>query len=1526
MKKHLLLVLLSVFAFVGAVTAAPVVERADKGIKKERTSPARAVVKADADNAPTIYGWLRYVEHAPSDQQYGVCRFNAGDPGTVDVLFTFDAEHQACAGAYANGVYYVYRYTPGDYAQPVDFGSVNLTTGEFTEIADYSRLNALFADMTFDYSTQTMYAIANVPGASTSTLVTVDLQTGAVNNVATLPEKFVTLACTLDGRLFAVKGDDGYLYEIYDKFNGLSKSVGYTFEEPAEYSQSMEFDHNTETLYWAANTIYEEGILAVIDTESGYSERKGTISENAQVVGLYIPFSSADDKAPAAVENLTVTPAPGGAFEATITWTNPTLARDGKDNTTIDHIDVYCDNMYIGCCNDVQPGAVSQMSDYEVHYSGIHTYRVVAVNDAGEGEPAEAQAFIGRDVPTAPTAATATKIDDVTVKVDWTAPAGGKNGGWINMSTMRNTVTRQPDNVVVATNLAATTVTDVVSSLNSYSYVIEASTADGKGGSATTAAVIAGPAIEVPYRCTFATDSEFGLWTAIDNNNDSYTWERETTLAAAKYYANEDYETSADDWLISSPIALKASVHYRLRFKAQSYDESFPEQLGVYLGQGKTIEAMTTRLCDHEVASYEMTQYEVMLPAIAADGNYNLGFYCHSAAPDGYILYVTDVELTAVTSGAFSGTVTSGGNPVEGAVVTVSDLNISTATDAQGHFIFDEVEVGEHNVTVACDGYASLDATVTVAAGETATASYELTQLRSVAVSGRLINKDGNPIEGATVKAVGYTTEETKTGADGKFAFPGLWVADKAEINVSRYMMDDVCYYLPLGEDDVINIGDMQIPAKRLSPAKVEVNAVDMVANVAWEAPKDFSEYRHDSGVHDGRLGNANGTENSVYGAVFTTPARLESMMWYTERYLQEHPSVNVFVLDLDNEGKPTSTVLFSHKNVANNDNQWNTFTFPEPLDAPRGYMLAISAEGHVGLGIAAATDEYPFTTGVNCYSDDYRTGSFSYLEEHNIDRPLMIRATGVALADLALPQVVSPKYDLYRLAEGDNDDETKWQKLTAEPTTATGFADADWATLPAGGYHYAVKAIYDGIDASEARLSDMVYCNMMIPAQIAVTTNTPEQESAGAALELKGKKFGNVYSATVGSDGRVDIAEIWRDGYELSVKKRGFVTYTNEYDFTTGESAQIAAQLLEYTTDPFGLEVSATGKTGERKFVWNTPNYIFDDFEGHTAFAVNSPGTVGWTYIDDSHTTTLPIDGVDYPHAGEEMAFQVFNPYETDPVLGVVNEAIRPHSGRQFLASFAKSSADVYNNDFIISPELSFSKDFTLKFYAKSLNEDYGQEKMNVGYLTTGNAAADFTWLNGNAPVELPMGEWQEYRYTVPANAKYVAINCVSDYLMLMMVDDVFVGIEIPEGVDPDNIREELTFEVYLDGVKVADQTERSYVFSNLSNGNHRAGVKAMFHSAPSPIVETVFTVADGSVVSTEASGTVKVYPNPTTGILNVAGEYDRVEILNVAGAVVARYAAGETIDIAGNPEGVYFARVISGDNASTTKVILKR
>jgi hypothetical protein len=87
-----------------------------------------------------------------------------------------------------------------------------------------------------------------------------------------------------------------------------------------------------------------------------------------------------------------------------------------------------------------------------------------------------------------------------------------------------------------------------------------------------------------------------------------------------------------------------------------------------------------------------------------------------------------------------------------------------------------------------------------------------------------------------------------------------------------------------------------------------------------WKEPMDTRLFRHDNGIHGGRLGTTGSTVKSVYGSVFRTPTKLTGMTWFTENYLTTHHTVNIFVFDLDAEGEPTSTILYSQTNVPNKD------------------------------------------------------------------------------------------------------------------------------------------------------------------------------------------------------------------------------------------------------------------------------------------------------------------------------------------------------------------------------------------------------------------------------------------------------------------------------------------------------------------------------------------------------------------------------------------------------------------------------
>lgn len=189
----------------------------------------------------------------------------------------------------------------------------------------------------------------------------------------------------------------------------------------------------------------------------------------------------------------------------------------------------------------------------------------------------------------------------------------------------------------------------------------------------------------------------------------------------------------------------------------------------------------------------------------------------------------------------------------------------------------------------------------------------------------------------------------------------------------------------------------------------------------------------------------------------------------------------------------------------------------------------------------------------------------------------------------------------------------------------------------------------------------------------------------------------------------------------------------------------------------------------------WNSPEAtdgIFEDFEGHSDFVINSPGTTGWTYIDADNAKTYTWTAASFPNQGQKMAFIVFNPSKTSPSTGTY-PAVQPFSGKKMLVDF---TVDGGNNDFIISPALNFKSDFQISFRAKSYKDTWGLERFKVGYSTTGTRPSDFTFVQEGDYTEAPL-DWTLFEYRIPKEAKYVCINCVSNNAFMFMLDDIFIG-----------------------------------------------------------------------------------------------------------------------------------------------------
>ncbi len=1232
----------------------------------------------------------------------------------------------------------------------------------------------------------------------------------------------------------------------------------------------------------------------------------------AQIVGLYIPFESVNNGVPAVINDLKVTPGLQGALQATLSWTNPAKNHGGESLSELTKVDVYRGETLVKSFSNPVVGEAATWTDEQVPSSGQVSYKLIAVNSLGESKSEPAVVFVGRDVPKAPTNVVLSGVDDKTAKITWEAPTQGVNGGWIDAAALTYRVTRFPGGIVLNENVKATEYVDNnITGLNMYSYKVQANTPDGDGEAALSNKLRMGGALTVPYTCSFATDEEFELWTAVDSNEDGFTWRRETTLDAAYYYYNEDGETPGDDWLISPPIHLEAGKHYRLTCKFQCYGEDVPERVKVFFGTGNTPEGQTSLLGDFVVATDQFESHEFLLPADQPTGDYSVAFYTYSDA-NSFILYVSGVEIAEVREGAVAGVVTDGQDPLEGVLVYADGTGHKTYTDKQGSYLLNGILGGTYTLGFTKTGYQDLKKeSVKIISEQTTTLNVEMTSLPAYAVQGQVLNALNKPVGEAKITLNGYARFQTKTQADGSFVLPKVYQADGYELVVSRYGLCNDTLTVDV-KDKAVTLSDVVLADKLLPPYLLQVKPEGEQMKLNWREPVDTEAYRHDNGTHGGRLGTAESTAKSVYGSVFRTPAKLTGMTWFTENYLMTHPTVNVFVFDLDDNGEPTSTLLYSAMNVSNTDLQWVTYEFPEPVLAPRGYMLALSYEGHVGLGLDTGEGpDYPFAEHVNCYAKDYTTGQFTYTEEHDIRRSLMIRGIGMEYGIDELPSAVSSRgYQVWRLQQGQEQQPESWVSLTSAPLQELDYVDAAWKTLSQGFYLYAVKAVYDnGNKASLPSFSGVYTKDMHTQVTLVVTTNTPKNEADGVNVILTNADgdASHVYSGVTDAHGKVKFDEVWKGNYQVTFSKRGFDDLLVEsVDFGKENVYEKSGFVLkEYVVSPFNLEVSANEFPQQRLFRWNVSDAIFDDFESHPDFAINSAGTVGWNFIDADGKETYAIDGVNYPNAEKPMAYMVFNPSETDPDIAFSNPGIRAYSGKKYLASFpARGSA---NNDFIISPKLKFNTDFTLRFFAKGFTDDYGLELMNVGYSTTGDAASDFVWLNGENPIEVSAKAWAEYTDTIPAAATYVAINCVSYNVFMLMLDDIFVGISLPEGVEIDRMREDLSFEVYLDGEKVTTTNDLSYCFKDLNKGKHRAGVKAVFASETTALVETEFDVEEGNSIDCAIEKQVSVYPNPAKDVVMINGHYDKATLKNLSGQTLAHYAYGDVISVSALPEGIY-------------------
>lgn len=1472
------------------------------------------LTEVPADSSPMAYGFLIADE---SGRDVGLYSFPVADcSAPVQVAPSADVS----AGAMADGVYYAMTYASGGAGlQATSWNSVDLTTGEFTKIADATDGMPMYVDMTYDYTRGKLLGLYHYDGVS-SAVVEIDPATGMPTPYVDLPGCWmVAMACDYDGYIYLTGRYNTTKYYLFrlDEARKLHEVASVT--NVGDQLQSMEFDHKTGKLYWATGTRYSAYYFEV-NPATGDCTYLSDLGKNGEITGLYIPFKLADDGAPAAVRDLAVTDnSHDGQIE--ITFTAPSLTVDGQALSEITSTQILCDGEAVSATAVTAPvpGAAAVFS--ATVPLGLHKFTVSVGNAVGAGVPVNFVTFVGVDRPAAP-AAVRVAAAGSEATISWDAVTAGAQGGYIDPAAVTYTVVRQPDGQTVASGIAATSCSDVVPAMNAYQYSVTPTAAGMTGEAAVSDIVPVGDGFEPPYSCDFTAAADLVLWNTVDVDADGYTWSYTSNYGNPAMVVKSTYSYACDEWLISPAVRLEAGKEYKIVYSDGAMNETYPPVYTIAMGTAPDPTALTTEVRTVTADSRYPAQRIVYLPTVETTGLYHLGI--HAKWPKGYpILYFGHFRIEENRASHLTLSVTDAdGAPVQGASLKFGEREESYVSDAEGRIEVIEIDPGTYHTTLSCFGYITDERDLTFGEIENKVLTIALESIPQASVSGTVTTAAGRPLENATVYVHGYDEYSAVTDADGRYSINGIYATGSYSVDVHALNYAPASRSFTPGAGQALT-ADFTLQEKLIAPSAVEVEATRAEAQVHWTAPADREEtFRYD----DGQTGMINSYEMqpdicdyTVTGTVYDTPAVFTGMSFRADA----SGELGIVVFDLNEDGTPTNTILYEQR-VAGNSWNWVDVEFAHPVIAPRGAFIALRGNSRLyfdGNTDGTRDEAWPVRSDRMWFSYDYRTKPIYWIAEVD-GRPLfgynfLLRAKGRTLGaprtKEAAAQAPDARYSVWRLPDGKQDSPAEWTLLTDAAIDATDYTDAAWQNQAKGLYRYAVKAVYAGDEVSYPAFSAAVPRLMTTRATLAFTTDVPGVSAAGAAVLLVEKDGSRSHTATVGADGSAVIDDVWEGTYTLTATLDGFNPVQSEITVTGEQDFEGSFAFREAVAAPSNFFVEETGTDTERLLRWDVVQYIYEDFEGFADGAADAPGEQGWSYID--------ADGAglwgSWDTAVEGPA--AFVAYDADAAS---TSYLRAHSGKMVMA--AQSTNTVDNDDYIISPELGFGREVVLNFWAYSywLRND----EIRVGYSTAGKELADFTWIG--SPLTIAREEeWENFTVNIPADARYVAIN-VRNCHRVSLIDDIFIGdaTDIP-GVtalrtparEPGRAE---SYEVFLDDVKVGTTAAKEYLLTGLSDGTHTAGVRAVFASGASEMLTAQFEVKSTGIgnIGSDADGALTVSVSRRTVTVTGHADGTPVSLIAVDGRTVDASDARPAAVLTAPAPGVY---IVTAGRAAVKVVV---
>lgn len=1405
------------------------------GVKTLRSGSPRqqapAALRAKGRNGETtlLYGNQIYSSTWTSQASCGIYTLDPAT-GSTSAVFT-DPNLNGVGGAvYFDGKYYALNYTAYN-NQIVDIAAFIYDTQSWTQTlhkqlspADFT--NSIALDLAYDATTETVYGLFYA-GNYTVYLGTLDMRTFKPAKVADLPAEtnLNSIAFTADGRLYATD-DTGNFYSV-DKATAQLNKISSVGEEDHScyYYTSAAIDDATSTYYYSYQPEVGNGTLYGISLADGKWNVAAQLANEAQFAGLYVPQPLAANGAPAAVTDA-MADFDGGSLSGHINFTMPSVSFGGSNlDGTLDYT-VSADGTVLASGSGAPGADVS--APVTVAAPGFTTFVIRISNAAGQGPKYEIDAYVGPDAPKAVGNLTAEKTSDTEITISWTAPTESVNGGHFNADALTYTIVRLPDGKIVGQGITQTSCTDVIADLPMGSYSYEVTAGDGTTSSpaAKTEPMVLGSYVALPIDHQFKqSDNEFSLYTVIDANGDNKKW-----MAGSTYVymlAPASGQEAEDDWLITPPMRFIAGKTYTLEFDAglNTTGTGTPEgHMDVMLGSGKTPEALSTNLVSTthgkkgSAIQFTVTTKDFTVPA---DGIYHIGF--HAVTPKATssglrIRYIKISSASIPVAGEIVGITPAAAGALSASVEYTAPSKDLAGADLEGLLTINAYVGGELKKTVE-----------NVTPGATISFDVETIQGNStIAVSAANADGEGARASGSVYTGFDYPLNPTDVkavlSADGKTVTLS-WTAPGAAGEQGGYVpVDQLSYYI---FDAFGQLSDPAIASTTANSYVFDYSNKDFGAE-----GQDFVAFQVTAAYNVGQqeLASYPGTNSNILavGKPWNLP--------FSETFPDATPEHTLWGIDYAGTSPRAEFAVYG-------DNQY--FEEYDENDNP----VYINSQDADGGFIVMGAESNGYKVGIYSGMIDISGTTTPVLEFHT-------RATANQL-DVMLAKA-NGEYTTVRTFDFKEEPYSDW---TAVRIPLNGYISAGTimfellVTTKDASYYGTNYVAIDHIRVRDIRDYNISISRMAAPSEVfagqkfsisAKVTNDGLRASTGASVEmlhngtvllskdLEGTlepdesvtvSFDDIllYNDTKGPNffGMRISSGTDEDESDNLVEK--FITVKPaEYDGVDGLTATL-------TSDPEAAIILS----------WNAPDIdampraeeILEDFESYEAFTIEDFGP--WTLVDEDGNSTYGAydedtwEDYDYPHAGDAMAFQIFNASQ----INATPEAYGAYSGSQCaIAPYC------YNgSDWMISPELSGVAQ-TISFMAafnSSLTYGMG-DIVEVWYSTGSTDIADFIQIKSYDCTN----KWTLVSADLPEGARRFAIRGRAGYNGVR-IDDI--RYKAGDGVPADLAI--VGYNIYRNGILINTEPVADTTYTDIPSrdGSYRYRVSAIYNYGETDPCEAV-------------------------------------------------------------------------------------